>query len=36
MLYNEKETAFEPSCKPVVKEGHFYDLNELKRCLGRA
>ncbi|GHF59905.1 histidine phosphatase [Kitasatospora xanthocidica] len=36
MLYNEKETAFKPSCKPVSRGSHFYDLNELKRCLGHA
>ncbi|MEU8431584.1 histidine-type phosphatase [Streptomyces sp. NPDC029216] len=33
MLYNEKETAFKPSCKPVAKGSHFYELDELKRCL---
>ncbi|MFD8598193.1 histidine-type phosphatase [Kitasatospora sp. NPDC059646] len=33
MLYNEKETAFKASCKPVSTGSHFYDLNELKRCL---
>ncbi len=32
MLYNEKETAFKPSCKPIAKGSHFYDLNELERC----
>jgi hypothetical protein len=36
MLYNEKETAFKPSCKPVAKGSHFYDLNELKRCFNKA
>ena len=35
MLYNEKETAFKPSCKPVAKGGYFYDLNELEHCFGR-
>ncbi|MFJ3794360.1 histidine-type phosphatase [Kitasatospora sp. NPDC090091] len=34
MLYNEKETAFKASCKPVTRGSHFYDLNELQRCLG--
>ncbi|MEV4438862.1 histidine phosphatase family protein [Streptomyces sp. NPDC049577] len=33
MLYNEKETAFKPSCEPVAKGSHFYGLDELKRCL---
>ncbi|MFD5464601.1 histidine-type phosphatase [Kitasatospora sp. NPDC127059] len=33
MLYNEKEAAFKPSCKPIAEDSHFYDLNELKRCL---
>ncbi|GAA0388375.1 lipoprotein [Microbispora corallina] len=36
MLYNEKETAFKPSCKPISKGSAFYDLNELKRCFGKA
>ncbi|BFV61232.1 lipoprotein [Kitasatospora sp. CMC57] len=34
MLYNEEETAFKASCKPVATGSRFYDLNELKRCLG--
>ncbi len=33
MLYNEKETAFKWSCKPVAKRSYFYELDELKRCL---
>jgi hypothetical protein len=36
MLYNERETAFKPSCEPIAKGSHFYDLNELKRCYNRA
>ncbi len=32
MLYNEKETAFKPSCKPIAKGSYFYDLDELKSC----
>jgi hypothetical protein len=36
MLYNEKETAFKASCKPVTKGSKFYDLDELERCFGRA
>ena len=36
MLYNEKETAFKASCAPVSHGSHFYDLNELKRCYGKA
>lgn len=35
MLYNEKETAFKPGCRPVAKGSYFYDLDELKRCFGR-
>ncbi|MGW4274175.1 histidine-type phosphatase, partial [Streptomyces seoulensis] len=35
MLYNEKETAFKPSCEPVSKGSSFYDLAELERCFGR-
>jgi hypothetical protein len=34
MLYNEKETAFKPSCKPIAKGSYFYDLNELESCYG--
>lgn len=36
MLYNEKETAFKPACRPATKDGYFYELNELKRCLGHS
>ncbi len=35
MLYNEKETAFKPSCEPVGRGSYFYDLNELKRCFNK-
>ncbi|MFC1405084.1 MULTISPECIES: histidine-type phosphatase [Streptacidiphilus] len=35
MLYNEKETAFKPSCKPVARGSYFYDLNELESCFDR-
>ena len=35
MLYNEKETAFKPSCKPIAKGSYFYDLNELERCFNQ-
>ena len=35
MLYNEKETAFKSSCKPVAKGSYFYDLNELEACFNR-
>ncbi|WP_203620589.1 histidine-type phosphatase [Streptomyces sp. SID8499] len=35
MLYNEKETAFKPSCEPVAKGSYFYRLDELERCFGR-
>lgn len=35
MLYNEKETAFKPSCKPIAKGSRFYDLKELERCYGQ-
>ncbi|WP_199823370.1 histidine-type phosphatase [Streptomyces sp. NRRL WC-3742] len=33
MLYNEKETAFTASCKPVAKNSYFYELDELEHCL---
>ncbi|MBP0451046.1 histidine-type phosphatase [Kitasatospora sp. RG8] len=33
MLYNEKETAFKSSCRPVAKGSYFYGLDELKHCL---
>ncbi|WP_329217163.1 histidine phosphatase family protein [Streptomyces sp. NBC_01485] len=36
MLYNEQETAFKASCKPVSKGSKFYDLDELERCFGRS
>jgi hypothetical protein len=36
MLYNEKETAFAQACKPISKRSSFYDLDELKRCFGKA
>jgi hypothetical protein len=35
MLYNEKQTAFKPSCAPVHPGSHFYRLGELERCYGR-
>ena len=35
MLYNEKETAFKSSCKPVAKGSYFYDLNALEACFNR-
>ncbi|GAB1333007.1 histidine-type phosphatase [Streptomyces sennicomposti] len=35
MLYDEKETAFKPSCEPVAKGSYFYALDELERCFGR-
>ena len=35
MLYNEKETAFPPSCRPIARGSYFYDLTELQRCYGR-
>ncbi|MEV7597217.1 histidine-type phosphatase [Kitasatospora sp. NPDC089797] len=34
MLYNEREIAFKPSCRPVAAGSHFYRLDELTRCLG--
>lgn len=36
MLYNEKETAFKPGCRPVAEGSSFYDLDELERCFGRS
>ncbi|MER6258354.1 histidine-type phosphatase [Streptomyces sp900105245] len=36
MLYNERETAFKPACRPVGKGSAFYDLDELERCFGRS
>ncbi|MFJ3664978.1 histidine-type phosphatase [Streptomyces sp. NPDC090106] len=35
MLYNERETAFKATCRPVAKGSKFYDLDELERCFGR-
>jgi hypothetical protein len=35
MLYNEKETAFPPPCRPTAKGSYFYRLTELERCLNR-
>ncbi|MDF3289829.1 histidine-type phosphatase [Streptomyces silvisoli] len=35
MLYNERETAFKASCRPVARGSYFYDLAELERCLHR-
>ena len=32
MLYNEKETAFKPSCHPIARGSHFYELTELEHC----
>jgi hypothetical protein len=34
-LYNERETAFKPGCRPVSQGSYFYDLSELERCFGR-
>ncbi|WP_052713612.1 histidine-type phosphatase [Streptomyces katrae] len=36
MLYNEKETAFKPSCRPVATGSYFYELDELTHCLAHA
>nr|WSW68954.1 histidine phosphatase family protein [Streptomyces sp. NBC_00995] len=35
MLYNEKQTAFRKGCEPVAKGSYFYEVDELKQCLGR-
>ncbi|MEU9132695.1 histidine-type phosphatase [Kitasatospora sp. NPDC048540] len=35
MVYNERQTAFKPGCRPVSEGSYFYDLNELERCFGR-
>ncbi|MFD9123822.1 histidine-type phosphatase [Kitasatospora sp. NPDC059571] len=35
MLYNERETAFPASCRPIDRGSFFYDLAELERCFGR-
>jgi hypothetical protein len=32
MLYNEKQTAFKASCRPIHKGSYFYDLSELEHC----
>lgn len=32
MLYNEKETAFKDSCKPISADSYFYQFSELTRC----
>ena len=34
MLYNEQQTAFKPSCRPVSPGSYFYDLDELEHCCG--
>lgn len=34
MLYNEKETAFRPSCAPIHRGSDFYSLDELEHCYG--
>jgi hypothetical protein len=35
MLYNEKETAFKDSCKPIKTDSYFYQFSELTRCYGK-
>ncbi|WP_432840799.1 histidine-type phosphatase [Dactylosporangium sp. CA-092794] len=35
MLYNERETAFPPSCRPIARGSYFYRLSELERCFNR-
>ncbi|WP_433662388.1 histidine-type phosphatase [Nocardia sp. CA-128927] len=35
MLYNEKQTAFQPGCAPIQPGSTFYRLDELQRCFGR-
>ncbi|MFF3844337.1 histidine-type phosphatase [Streptomyces sp. NPDC002328] len=35
MLYNEKETTFKPTCRPITKNSKFYDYADLKTCFGR-
>lgn len=32
MLYNERESAFKASCKPIAGSSYFYSFDELKRC----
>jgi hypothetical protein len=34
MLYNEKQTAFKTSCRPVQRGSYFYSLSELESCYG--
>ncbi|NDL58712.1 histidine-type phosphatase [Phytoactinopolyspora mesophila] len=34
MLYNEEEVAFRVGCEPYTDGSAFYDVAELKRCLG--
>jgi Histidine phosphatase superfamily (branch 2) len=34
MLYNEQETAFQPSCHPIEAGSYFYDFTEVRRCYG--
>ncbi|MFI6859394.1 histidine-type phosphatase [Streptomyces sp. NPDC050421] len=36
MLYNERQTAFKKGCEPVAKGSYYYEVDELKQCLGRA
>lgn len=33
MLYNEQETAFAGTCRPVHANSYFYSVDELTRCL---
>jgi len=33
MLYNEQETAFAGTCRPIHKHSYFYSVDELTRCL---
>jgi hypothetical protein len=35
MLCNEKETAFQPSCRRIARGSYFYALTELQRCYRR-
>ncbi|HTJ35993.1 MAG TPA: histidine-type phosphatase [Dactylosporangium sp.] len=35
MLYNERETAFPPSCHPIARGSVYYRLSELERCFDR-
>lgn len=34
MLYNERQTAFQPSCAPIHRGSDFYSLDELEHCYG--